>query len=87
MSSSEALFGELLYGVMDVQEPTGWMRLQAVLAIPDEEDRGIHVVRCLDVSAKDEAGAEIELSEAEAHHFGQRFVEAFHRRGKRVHKG
>lgn len=81
MPMREALFGQLLYGVMDVEEPTGWVRLQAVLAIPDgETESQIHVVRCLDVSAKNEAGQAVELSDEDAHEFGQRFVEAFKRR-------
>lgn len=80
MPVSEALFGSLVYGVLDVEEPTGWIRLQGVLAVPDEQDAGIHVVRCLDVSAKDEAGKALELSDADAAEFGQRFVAAFQRR-------
>lgn len=79
---SEAEFAQLVHASMDVEEPSGWMRLDAVLSVPDGG-----TVRCLDVSAHDEAGVVLDLPVADQQEFGRRFIEAFYRRGWRgIHK-
>lgn len=80
---SDAEFGDLMHGSMDVEEPTGWVRLQTVLVVPEQG-----AVRCLDISATDEAGVVLELSFADREEYARRFIDAFYRRGKRaVHQG
>lgn len=66
----------LVYGTMDVEEPTGWVKLEAVLVVPDNENE---VVRCMDVSATDEAGVVLELDRAQRDEFARRFVDDFYR--------
>lgn len=83
----EPLFGQLLYGTLDLEVPGGWKRLQAVLVIPDHgplRPAVGHEVRCLEVSACDEAGVLLHLSVDEEADFGRLFVDAYNRRRDRA---
>lgn len=73
----------LVYGTMDVEEPVGWVKLEAVLVVPDNQNE---VVRVLELNATDEAGVVLALDRAQRDEFARRFVTAFYR-GKGRHGG
>lgn len=83
MSISSARFAPLVYATMDLEEGShGWLRLETALALlPTADGLGSPEVRCLDVSAVDDAGVIHVLSWDEEQEFKRRFVAAFKKRG------
>lgn len=74
----DVVFAELVHGRLDVEEPTGWVHLQAVLSVPYEGG----ACSVVDLSATDEAGVVLQLSDGDREEFSRRFVDAFQKRGR-----
>lgn len=76
-------FSAMVHADLDVEEPSGWLHIRAVLLVP--EDRR-EEVRCQDLQATDEAGVVLNLPEDEVNALRWRIVRAFERRGRAVHE-
>jgi hypothetical protein len=75
----DVVFAELVHARLDVEEPTGWVHLQAVLSVPYEGG----ACTVVDLSATDEAGVILQLPAGDREEFSRRFIDAFQRRGHR----
>lgn len=70
-----AEFSDLVYGTMDLEEPTGWVRLQAVLVEP----RDGSPVYCRELIAIDEDGEVLVLEAPAREELARRFVDEYNR--------
>lgn len=71
----------LVEATLDVEEPTGWVRVVGMLQVSLEEGR--EVARCMGLTATDEAGVVLPLSPEDRDEFARRLEGAYQRRGGR----